>query len=280
MERKITTTRDGVSLSFLTGGRGRDLLMLGGWSQAATLFTGQFEAFAQSHRIVALDNRGHGESAKPGDGYRIQRLAKDLFDVIVYLGLHDFDLVAHSLSVSMTWAYLDMFGPERPPRRLVLIDEPAALLARPDWPDTEAAQAGAVIPSLEAMSGLLEAVRNTRTVDDHLAIVGGMFSERINIADRTALATENLKLPREYAARLIENNVLQDWRPLLPNIHQTSLIFAGEASIHPLESQAYVAKSMPNAQLEVIPAAMGGSHFLMYENPDLFNRKALAFLNG
>ncbi|GHB23066.1 hydrolase signal peptide protein [Pseudovibrio japonicus] len=280
MERKSVQTRDGVRLSYLTGGQGRPVILLGGWSQAATVYAGQFEAFTQSHRVYALDNRGHGESEKPPSGYRMQRLAKDLYDVIEALDLTDFDVVAHSLSVSLMWAYLDMFDTERSPRRLVFIDEPSAMLARPSWTEQEIAETGAFVPSLEGLDGLLRVIRGTQNVDDHLAFIGAMFTSSVSDTDLRALAAENLKFPRDHAADLLENNVLQDWRAILPSIHQRSLVFGGEASNLSLAAQEFIASCMPNASLEVISRADRGSHFMMFENPQLFNEKALAFLNS
>jgi len=280
MERKTVMTRDGVELSYLTGGQGRPVLLLGGWSQTATVWAGQFADFCQSHTVYALDNRGHGESQKPSDGYRIQRLAKDLFDVVEALDLRDFDAVGHSLSVAMLWAYQDMFGTDRPARRMVFIDEPAALMARPSWTEQEINEAGSIHPTLEALDEMVRSIRETRSIEDHLAIIGGMFSSRVSDATLCELAAENLKLPRNYAAELIENLMVQDWRALLPYIPQPTLVFTGELSWHPLASQQFIADSMPNASLEVFSEAEGGSHFLMFENPSLFNKKALRFLNG
>lgn len=280
MERRTVRTRDGVGLSYLAGGAGRPMILMAGWSQAATLFAGQFAAFSAAGQVIALDNRGHGESDKPGDGYRVQRFAKDLYDVIEALELKDFDIVSHSLSVSVTWSYLDMFGAERPARRLVLIDEPAALLARPGWDADEIAAAGAVIPSLEVLEAVKAKVRATRTVEDHLGIVGGMFTPAVSKAALAALARENLKLPRNHAADLIGDNVVQDWRSLIARVPQPALVCAGAASIHPLRSQEWIAETLPNGRLEVFPAEEGGSHFLMFENPERFNRLALAFLLG
>ncbi|KZL05426.1 AB hydrolase superfamily protein YdjP [Pseudovibrio axinellae] len=279
MERKCVQTRDGVTLSYLTGGRGPAVLLMGGWSQAATLFDRQFRDFAQTHTVYALDNRGHGDSQKPSDGYRIQRMAKDLLDVVEALGLTEFDIVAHSLSVAIVWAYLDMFGTTNPPRRLIFIDQPAALLARPSWTQKQISQAGAVISSLETLDDLLTRIRATDTIEDHLSIIRSMFTAKVGNADLQKLATENLKLPREYAAALIENNIVQDWRSFLPNISQTTLVFAGAGSIHPLASQEFIANCIPQAALEVVSEEDGGSHFLMFENPALFNEKALRFLN-
>ncbi|SFK15807.1 Pimeloyl-ACP methyl ester carboxylesterase [Pseudovibrio ascidiaceicola] len=280
MERKTVQTRDGVELSYLTGGQGRPVFLLGGWSQTATVYAGQFADFCQSHTVYALENRGHGDSQKPSDGYRIERFAKDLFDVVEALDLRDFDAVGHSLSVAMLWDYMEMFGTERPARRLICIDEPAALMARPSWTEKETNEAGSIHPNLESLDEMVTAIRQTRSIEDHLEIIGGMFTSKVNPAALRQLAAENLKLPREYAASLIENLMMQDWRPLLPNIHQPTLVFTGELSWHPLASQQFIADTMPNASLEVFSEAEGGSHFLMFENPALFNEKALGFLNS
>lgn len=112
-----------------------------------------------------------------------------------------------------------------------------------------------------------------------LRLLAGMFTSRVSDAALRALAAENLKLPRVHAAALIENLMMQDWRAFLPNIHQRTLVFTGEASWHPLASQQFIAETMHNASLEVIREADGGSHFLMFETPALFNEKALGFLN-
>lgn len=173
MERKSVRTRDGVELSYLTGGQGRPVFLLGGWSQTASVYAGQFEDFCQSHTVYALENRGHGASQKPADGYRIHRFAKDLFDVVEALDLRDFDAVGHSLSVAMLWAYLDMFGAERPARRLIFIDEPAALMARPSWTQQEINEAGSIHPTLESLDEMVVAIRRTRSVEDHLEIISG-----------------------------------------------------------------------------------------------------------
>ena len=280
MERRTVRTRDGVGLSCLIGGTGRPLVMLCGWSQAATIFERQFDDFSTIATVFALDTRGHGESDKPAGGYRIQRLAKDLFDVLEALGLDDYDLLAHSLGVSVAWSYLDMFGAERSPRRLVLVDEPAALVARPDWSEDEIARAGAIIPSLEALSGLQQTVLACDVPETHADLLRGMFTPAIGEVDLLAIAAENLKFPREYAATLIGDNCVQDWRNVIPRISVPTLVFAGEASQHPMASQQWLAETIPDARLEVIPADEGGSHFMFYENPRRFNDAVIAFLSA
>jgi non-heme chloroperoxidase len=79
MEKKTIRTKDGVMLSFLEGGEGDPLVMLTGWSQSAAMYGRQFDDFCRIARVIALDHRGHGDSDKPEHGYRVQRLAKDIY---------------------------------------------------------------------------------------------------------------------------------------------------------------------------------------------------------
>jgi len=90
-------TSDGVTLRYLEQGTGPALLMIPGWSQTAAQFKHQIEGLSGRYRVIALDMRGHGDSDKPGHGYRISRFAKDLHDALAALGLTEINLLAHSL---------------------------------------------------------------------------------------------------------------------------------------------------------------------------------------
>ena len=278
LKRRSVRTSDGVALSYLTGGSGQPLIMLCGWSQAATIFQHQFDALSAAARVFVVDSRGHGEPEKPESGYRIGRLAKDLFDLIVALDLDRPDIMAHSLSASVTWSYLLMFGTDRPPRRLIFVDEPSALLARPHWSEAERDEAGAIIPSLEALGDFCTNVRACDTPERQADLLRGMFTAAVSEDDLLAIARENLKLPRRHAATLLEDNCIQSWQSLIPTIMQPTLVFAGEASVHPVASQRWIAESVHDGQLAAIPASEGGSHFMFFEDPERFNERVVQFL--
>jgi len=267
-------------LSYLEGGEGRAIVMVPGWSQAATIFARQFDDFCGVARVIALDHRGHGESDKPDHGYRIQRLAKDLFELINGLGLAEFDILAHSAGAAAAWSYMSLFGAERAPRRLVLIDEPRALLARPDWSKAECEEAGAIIPSLEALSELVSKVCASDRPESMAELLRPMFTEAVPEAELLAIAREILKLPRAHAADLIADNIIQDWRGVIESLHLPTLAFGGEASLCPTACQRWIARTIPGAELEIFPAGEGGSHFLFYENPSRFNARVVQFLTG
>jgi non-heme chloroperoxidase len=280
MQRKWFPTKDGVRLSYLEGGEGRPLLMLAGWSQPAAMFERQFADFCRIARVIALDHRGHGESDKPVHGYRVQRLAKDLYELIDGLQLGEMDILAHSLGAAVTWSYLSLFGAERPPTRLILVDEPAALLARPDWSETEIVEAGAIIPSLDALSAFAGSIRKSDDAESTAAILRPMFTGAVSDMELLGIARENLKFPRGYAADLLADNVIQDWRRDIHAIRCPTLVLVGAASVHPVASQRWIADTIPGAEFDIVPADEGGSHFVFYENPRHFNERVVRFLRA
>lgn len=66
------TTSDGVKIHYLTAGTaGSWVVLIHGYSDNAERMwfrTGIAPALAKTHRIVALDNRNHGQSDKPQPG--------------------------------------------------------------------------------------------------------------------------------------------------------------------------------------------------------------------
>ncbi|MFN7278235.1 MAG: alpha/beta fold hydrolase, partial [Betaproteobacteria bacterium] len=91
------TTSDGVKLHYLEAGSGKPLVMIPGWSQTAAQFRHQLEGLSDRYRVIALDMRGHGESAKPAHGYRIHRLSKDVHEFLTAKSLGGVTLAGHSM---------------------------------------------------------------------------------------------------------------------------------------------------------------------------------------
>ena len=97
------TTNDGVKLHYLEAGSGNPLVMIPGWSQSAMEFKYQLTGLSDKYHVYALDMRGHGESAKPNHGYRIQRLSADVHDFLVANNLGGVTLAGHSMGCSVIW---------------------------------------------------------------------------------------------------------------------------------------------------------------------------------
>jgi pimeloyl-ACP methyl ester carboxylesterase len=78
------------------GGDGPPLLLLHATGFHAWLWLPYARRFATSHRVLALDQRGHGESDKPPTGYRWERFGEDVAGFLDALGLDAVRAVGHS----------------------------------------------------------------------------------------------------------------------------------------------------------------------------------------
>ena len=280
MERTSIVIDADVTISYLEGGSGRPLVMLPGWSQAASGFEHQFDDLSAVARVIAVDQRGHGESDAPATGYRIQRLAKDLHDLVEALDLTDFDLLGHSMGASVIWSYHSMFGRERAPRRLVLVDQAPAVHARPAWKEDDVARYGCLLPTAEALADFEGGVLASGTVDSHKELIRGMFTSAIDESDLERIAGENLKLARGHAAELLHDHCVIDWRSEIAAIDLPTLVIGAEASIFSAASQRWIAEQIDGAEIEIFAADDGGSHFMFYENPTRFNARVSEFLTA
>lgn len=275
---RTVRTSDGVALAVRdTGGEGTPLVLLHGWSQTQEMFRHQMRGLG-ARRVVSIDQRGHGDSEKPGRGYRIARLAADLRDVLDELDVAEADVLGWSMGASVIWSYIELFGADRL-RNLVFVDQPAAVVAQ-EWMDAaEREHAGSILP-VDGLGALAAAIAGPGGDDAARAFVRGMFTGRVDDRLWTFVAGEIAKTPREAAAALLFDHGAQDWRDVLPAIDRRTLVIGCDGShVSPL-SQQYVASRIPGAQVHIFPRDVASSHFPFLENPDAFNGVLTAFLDA
>ncbi|MCU1604552.1 MAG: alpha/beta hydrolase [Modestobacter sp.] len=264
------TVNDGTRLHYLEAGAGPDLLLVPGWSQTAAQWRKQIEDFSATHHVIAVDMRGHGESDKPDHGYRIARLATDLHDLVNQLDLTDVTWIAHSMGASITWAYWDLFGGERI-GRLVLVDQPAVLVADTAWEEGQAASLSAIF-DYAAISGLNAGLCGPDAGAVTSGLIGSMFTDATDPAEIAWAVERNHAMPRAHAGTLLIDHAYADWRDVLPRIDVPTLVIAGAVSIFPPAGVEWVATQIPQAQSRTFTAEERGSHFMFWENPELFNQ--------
>jgi pimeloyl-ACP methyl ester carboxylesterase len=110
-----------VRLYYERAGSGEpELLFVPGWCCDHTAFQPQFDHFARSHAVTALDLRGVGRSDAPDDGYSIPKLADDVAAFCAAVGIQQPVVVGHSLggmiAVDLGTRYRSL------PSGLVLVD--------------------------------------------------------------------------------------------------------------------------------------------------------------
>lgn len=277
-ESKSFLTSDNVTLRYLEAGTGRPLVLVPGWSQTARMFKGMIDDLSQDHRVIAIDMRGHGESDKPPHGYRIARLAQDLAEFLEQSGLVDVTLIGHSMGCAVIWSYLELNGADRI-SRLVIIDQAPVVTAWPAWSAQEKAECGA----LHSPDSLFQAVTLLSGPNADSVTAGyirdSLFTRQCPEDMLAWVTAENLKMPRESAAKLLLDLATHDWRDVIRRIELPTMVFGGRASIfHPL-SQEWIARQIPGAVVEIFEAQEGGGHFMWLENPSRFHPLLRGFLS-
>ena len=68
IESKYVTVAPGVELHILEKGEGKPLVFIPGLTFSGEIFKNQLEYFSSEYRVIAIDPRGQGYSAKTVDG--------------------------------------------------------------------------------------------------------------------------------------------------------------------------------------------------------------------
>ncbi|MFC4910826.1 alpha/beta fold hydrolase [Actinomadura gamaensis] len=120
---------DGRRLSYLDfGGPGRPLIALHGHYNEASVWAPLAEALSPEWRVLALDQRGHGESDRAGT-YGRDDYVSDLAAFHRHLGLGPVALLGHSLGGVNAYQY----AARHPGRVSALIVEDIGAVVDSDW---------------------------------------------------------------------------------------------------------------------------------------------------
>ncbi len=111
-------THDGVEIAYLDEGEGEPIVLVHGFAsnrQVNWVSPGWLTTLTRAgRRVIALDNRGHGESTKLYDpaAYHSAIMAEDVRALIQHLGLPRADVMGYSMGARIA-AFLSLAHPER-----------------------------------------------------------------------------------------------------------------------------------------------------------------------
>ncbi len=114
-----------VRLAVRETGKGKPILLIHGLGASSYTWSAITPPLAKTHRVIALDLKGFGNSDKPlDDAYTIADQAKLVSDYITRNDLRGLTLVGHSYggAVAMSVALEDAAKPRKRIEKLVLID--------------------------------------------------------------------------------------------------------------------------------------------------------------
>jgi len=133
--RQAVRIRPGISVSYVTHGEpsGVSVVLLHAWGESLGCFDRLTPLLPATIRTIAMDQRGHGASDKPADGYSLADFAGDVTAFLgamcvptaVLVGSSSGGYVAQQVAIS---------SPKRV-RGLVLVGAPRSLRGRPPFAD-------------------------------------------------------------------------------------------------------------------------------------------------
>lgn len=105
---------NGVRIHYIDEGQGEPILLIHGFSANIKMqWSPVLPALEREFRVIALDNRGHGESDKPHDAAAYgAEMAEDSIRLLDYLGLKKVQVAGYSMGGFITMALLTKH-PER-----------------------------------------------------------------------------------------------------------------------------------------------------------------------
>ena len=226
--------------------------------------------------VIAVDQRSHGESQKVSYGLKISRLSKDLYELLTELDLKNVTLLGHSMGSAVIWCYIDLFGPERL-SKIILVDQAPLVTSDPHGTQSELENSDGGL-SAQQLLEIVTALRSKEGEQVTRQVIDGLVTKDATSEMREWIVQCNLKMPRDFAATLFYNLCHTDWRDLIPRINLPTLIISGRASAIPWKTQEWIHRQIKGSQFEVFEESEGGQHFMFIENPEKFNRLVMEYL--
>ncbi|MFB6807047.1 alpha/beta fold hydrolase [Streptomyces sp. NPDC056387] len=257
-ERIVTSPRDGVRLSCRDwGGTGVPVVLLHGLAGHAGEWDAAAGHLSPHHRVVAVDQRGHGASERrPADVSRAAHVA-DVLAVTAQLGLERPVLIGQSLgghtALLTAAAHPDLV------RALVLVEAGAAA-ADPATPD----EIGAVLDSWPLPFPTLDSAR---------AFLG---SEAWAAGLEQRADGWYPRFERDVMVAAITENTTRDWWPEWQRVAcPTLLVFGEKGIIRPEEAQRMLTPPGPPTTAVCVP---GAAHDVHLDRPGALHAIVTGFL--
>lgn len=235
------------------------LLFVPGVMMPAWIWEKQLEYFSRDYRVVAMDPRSQGDSEQCSEGHYAFSMAKDIKAVVDTLELEPLVLVGWSLGVPEVVNYTAHFS-TKGLIGLVLVD---GLVG--------------IDPSVPFYQSTVEywAQLQTDRISKTREFIRNIFKQSQQEAYFEKLLESALRTPTNTVMTLIDNYLLQDFRPLLPLIKVPTLIATVEGPR--LGYMQKMQSMIPDSHLEILQSA---GHALFVDQPKKFNSLLESFIEG
>ena len=256
-----------IALYYEVQGEGSPLLLLAGLGGGVWSWYGQIPYFSVRYRTIAFDNRGAGRSGMPPGPYEMKQFAEDARCLLDHLEIERTFVMGLSMG-GMIAQELALLAPHRVQALFLGCTHGGGPLSVPSAPAT--------VETLLNNAGLSQ----KEIIQKNLPLFFSEACRRGKPEVIAAYCAAQLTAPAqpEYAfhGQLAAINRF-DASDRLGQLKLPTLVVAGsEDLLIPPENAGVLAKTLPNAELQIIP---GAGHALHAECRDLLNSLADDFFS-
>lgn len=258
---------DGTRLHVQDVGEGDPVVLLAGFGLDHRLWDRQVRVLAEAgHRVLCVDQRGHGLSDKPCADYGLETLISDLASVLACLEAGPATVVGHSFGGQVAFG-LAASAPTRV-RRLCLVGSNAVRASRSD-----AFPFGRVPAPMVA--ALTQAERDDRLAA-RLATIASGFGSEPHPRTLDWLLQMSLHMPSWAAVECYRTMLESDQLDAIGQVTQPVLQVVGETDpVHSVKGARWLNGQLADATLVEIPRC---GHYPMLEAASEFDKALLAFV--
>jgi pimeloyl-ACP methyl ester carboxylesterase len=240
------TAQDGARLHAVDQGKGDPVLWLQGLNAPAAAWSAQLAHFGQTHRSIAPDARGVGQSDAPEGPYTTRQLARDAADVLDAAGVER----AHVVGLSLGGAAAQELALAQPRRvrSLALLSSFA----------TQSPRSRALLEAWRVLYPLATSDERLREAWE-LQAYSWLFTDRFwrspaNVRAALRFAASQPPQPTQGFIGQVDAALSHDSRQGLPSLRVPALVIHGALDqLSPKENGEDLARLIPGAELLLLP---------------------------
>ena len=264
-------TSGGAKLYYEMSGKGDPIILLHGHSLDTRMWDSQFKAFARHHRVVRFDFRGYGKSSPQTETFQFTHM-QDLLTVMDSLHIDRAHIVGLSMGAFVAADILALH-----PERLLTCTMASGGLKTYKGPSEPMDSAESAKRDREIAALKTKGVERMKSEWlEQLIASGGFRRETMRRPLKAMIDTWTAWQPLHKEVRVMEAHdaelVFRSRKTMVP-----TLILNGGTDGGKKSRRSWMLDYLPNGTQQTLPDC---GHMMNMEQPKLFNRTVLNFIDG
>ena len=267
---------NGMSFHYLDWGNADapDMLLLHGFAQTCHSWDFVALAFCDRYHVVALDQRGHGDSDWSDSGdYAPETQQEDIAGVVSEIGLRDFVLMGLSMGGRNSFTYAAAHPDDV--RALVVVDAGPQNMRTGSQKIRNFVQQG---DELDSVEDFVQRVLQYNPLRDPVQVRGSILHNLKQLPDGKWTWKYDKRFRQPGGRRFQQDPQMTErlWGYMESLACPTLVVRGAESDIIALDTAGGMHKRIPNGRMATVENA---GHLVMGDNPSGFERAVTEFLN-